>query len=466
MSNWFQTHPMIVLLIPLVVLIGLFDFLLPSPSILPSSSPQLAYDTTAVYQVVLTDYPVARKHSWRCEAGNVYVYLQTDSDALPQLGDTLLVRTSWQRPGMLGAFDYGRYLQRQGIYATGYARRDDWQIVGHGQVPWYNPKRLQHTLVERYRALHITGDELGTLSALSLGYRENLDNDLKLSFSRAGAMHVLAVSGLHTGILFAVLVALLTGFGLWKPFYEERGKRIALAVTITAMMWLYAALTGWSPSVVRSVIMVTIAELAYVLYERGNTLNTIAAAAVLILLCRPTDLFSVGFQLSFAAVTAIVVLNPIFNRYVPQPRNRVLNYFVQLIITSLSAQLGTLPLTLHYFSSASNYFLITNMMVLPLATIVMIGALLVLTIGWITPLGLALAWALKWVVWLMNVSVFWVEQLPGSTTTMQSTWPMTFALFGAVIFGAWALSENVKRPMLACVGSALCLLTFCILYIF
>lgn len=462
MSRWLRTHPMIVLLIPLAVSIGLFDYFLPSS--MPSS---LMYDSIAVYEVVLTDYPVARKNSWRCEAGNVYIYLQADSANLPQLGDTLWVRTYWQRPGMLGDFDYGKYLQRQGIYAIGFVHTGDWKIVGAGHIPWYNPRYLQHLLVERFRTLGISGDELATLSALSLGYRENLDDDLKRSFSKAGAMHVLAVSGLHTGVLWVVLTALLTFFGLRKPLYEERCKRILLASTITAMMWCYAALTGWSPSVVRSVIMISVVEVGVMLYERGNTLNTIAAAAVLILLWHPSDLFSVGFQLSFAAVTAIVLFNPILEEFLPPTRNKVLNFFEQLIITSLSAQLGTLPLTLHYFSQTSNYFLITNILVLPLATAVMVGALAVLTIGWITPIGTCLSFLLKWLVWLMNTSVAWVEHLPGSTAFMHCSWLMTLLLYGAIVCGALSLSmHNTKRAISCYVGTAMCLIVFCLLYSF
>lgn len=458
---------MMVLLMPLVALIGLFEYLRPDADWQSGRSAAIDYDTTAVYEVVLTDYPVARQHSWRCEAGHVYVYLQADeTDTLPQIGDTLQVRTRWQRPGMLGAFDYGKYLRRQGIYATGYASRNDWIVVGKGHVAWYNMRQVQHRLVERFRELGISGDELGTLSALSLGYRENLDSDLKESFSKAGAMHVLAVSGLHTGILFMVLLALLTGFGRWKPLYAERSKRVILAIVLIAVMWCYAALTGWSPSVVRSVIMVTVAEVGYMLYERGNTLNTVAAAAVLILLCRPNDLFSVGFQLSFAAVTAIVVLNPILGKSVGTPRNRVLNYVVQLTITSFSAQLGTLPLTLHYFSQTSNYFLITNLIVLPLATVVMVGAVAVLTIGWIPLVGVGVSWLLSWVVWLMNTSVAWVEHLPGSTTAMECTWSMTACLYGAIAMGATAMGSDSKRQtVVGCAGATVCLMVFCLLYV-
>lgn len=468
MSNWFRTHPMIVLLIPLVVLIGLFEYLKPNAGWQLDRSVAIEYDTTAVYRVVLTDYPVARQHSWRCEAGNVYVYLQTDeTDSLPQIGDTLQVRTRWQQPGMLGAFDYGKYLRRQGIYATGYASCTNWTIVGKGHVAWYNMRQVQHRLVERYRELGITGDELGTLSALSLGYRENLDNDLKESFSKAGAMHVLAVSGLHTGILFVVMMALLTGFGRWKPLYEERAKRAVLAIALITIMWSYAALTGWSPSVVRSVIMVTVMQVGYMFYKRGNTLNTIATAAVLILLWRPNDLFSVGFQLSFAAVTAIVVLNPIMNKFITPTRNRVCNYFVQLAITSFSAQLGTLPLTLHYFSQTSNYFLITNLIVLPLATVVMVGALIVLTIGWIPLVGIGASWLLNRVVWLMNTSVAWVEHLPGSTTVIECSWPMTACLYGAIITGALALAGiNKQKTIVGLVGTVVCLVVFCVLYVY
>ena len=175
-------------------------------------------------------------------------------------------------------------------------------------------RRLQHRLAQRYHELGILNQEAGTLSALTLGYREDLDPDIKRSFRQSGASHVLAVSGLHTGIIYAVVLNLLTGFGFWKPLYEDKKRRIVNGVIIIVVMVFYALLTGLSPSVCRSVLMLTLIEVAYMSYRNPIRFNSIAAAAFLILAFRPNDLFSVSFQLSFAAIVSIRLFYPYFKR--------------------------------------------------------------------------------------------------------------------------------------------------------
>ena len=280
--------------------------------------------------------------------------------------------------------------------------------------------RLQHRLVERYREVGITGNELGTLAALTLGYREELDPGVRQSFQRAGAAHVLAVSGLHTGIIYGVLWMLLTGFGLWKPLYEQKWRRRVLSIVIIVAIWCYALLTGLTPSVVRSVIMVTILQAAYMCYRNPLSLNSVAAAAFLILMVRPTDLYSVSFQLSFAAVTAILIICPkaihipIYNRWV----SKTVNWAVNLMMVSIAAQLGTMPFTLYYFRQCSNYFLLTNMVVIPLATGITMLAFALLTVGWIPGVGEVFGFAIKWLVWGLNTVVGWIEGLPGAVTVL------------------------------------------------
>ena len=167
-------------------------------------------------------------------------------------------------------------------------------------------RRVQRWLYERYGALGIRGSEQATLGALTLGYKEDLDPALKQAFQRSGAAHILAVSGLHTGIIYSVLLSLLTLGGSRKPLYENKTGRRALSLAVIITMWGYAFLTGLTPSVVRSVVMISVLEVGRMLYRHGNTLNCVLFAAWAILLVRPLDLFSVSFQLSFAAVVAIV----------------------------------------------------------------------------------------------------------------------------------------------------------------
>ena len=283
------------------------------------------------------------------------------------------------------------------------------------------PNALQERLYDRLRASGLEGDELATIGALTLGYKQELSQALRQHFQASGAAHVLAVSGLHTGILYGVIVWLLTLGGRLRPMYENRIGRRVLSLVVIAAMWGYAWLTGMTPSVVRAVVMVTIFEVGRMSYQRAFSLNTIAAAAFFILIARPTDLWSVSFQLSFAATAAIVL---IVNKTIYQDielsrfRNtglgRIGSYFGGIIVVSIAAQIGTLPVTIHYFGQVSTYFLLTNLIVLPIATILVPCGLVSIGLGGST-IGVLFSKLTYSLAWLMNHATGWIEHLPGSS---------------------------------------------------
>ena len=276
---------------------------------------------------------------------------------------------------------------------------------------------FQEQLYQRLADAGLTGDELATTGALTLGYKEDLDRELKRHFQTSGAAHVLAVSGLHTGIIYGLLLWLLTLGGRYKPLHDNMLRRWLLSSIIIVAMWGYAWLTGMTPSVVRAVVMVTIFEVGRMAYRQAISLNTIASAAVLILLVRPQDLWNVSFQLSFAATASIVIaaksLTPTLSIR-ESKKKRLLSYFLGLIMVSIAAQLGTLPITIFYFKQVSTYFLLANLIVLPLASLLVPCGLISILLGGSAPgiLFSKVTWSLAWT---MNHSVGWIEHLPGST---------------------------------------------------
>lgn len=284
-------------------------------------------------------------------------------------------------------------------------------------APKTPPNAMQQMLYGRLAAAGLEGDELATVGALTLGYKEELGKDLRRHFQASGAAHVLAVSGLHTGIIYGLLIALLTLGGRFKPMHENRFGRWAISLVIIGAMWGYAWLTGMTPSVVRAVLMVTIFEVGHMAYKRSFSINTIAAAAVLILLVKPTDLWSVSFQLSFAATAAIVLFMSAWSPAISSSRMpKIVRYVLGIILVSLAAQLGTLPVTMFYFKQVSTYFLLTNLMVLPLASLLVPCGLATIALGG-SALG-AVAGKATWVLaWAMNHAVEWIESLPGSTVS-------------------------------------------------
>ena len=405
---------MLVLLLPLVVAIFVCEragWLYPPETV--------AYDSLYVHTFILTSdaKPTAKCERFEAQTygGKVYLYVRRDSTrTFPQQGDTLIAATRIRRADSIGDFDYRRYLLRQGIVGTAYVR--DWQAYPQSLPKGKEAKiPLQKRLYSRLSAAGLSGDELATTGALTLGYKEDLDKELKRRFQASGAAHVLAVSGLHTGIIYALLLGLLTLGGRRKPLYENRLGRCTLSLIIIAVMWFYAWLTGMTPSVVRAVLMVTIFEVGRMFYRQAISLNTIAAAAVLILLVRPLDLWSVSFQLSFVLIARECEKVLHRNKWKYLFQGRVMSWIVGTVIISVAAQLGTLPLTMHYFGQISNYFLLTNLIVLPLASILVPCGLITIALGG-TSLGLIAGKITYGLAWLMNHSVAWLEALPGSTT--------------------------------------------------
>lgn len=462
-------YPMLYLLVPLVAGI-LVCYYTGKPINLLQDTEADYLDSMQVLAAVVRDYPRECKRTVRCEAevlhrkdsvgwvsaqGIVYLYMMPDSmdrrrdkEALMglQIGDTLAVRTCIRRGGKLGDFDYGMYLRRQGIVGTGMVWKGNWRLISTtaskgSPHPLGIARRVQRRLYKRYGELGITGAEQATLGALTLGYKEDLDPTLKQAFQRSGAAHILAVSGLHTGIIYAVLLSLLTIGGRRRPLYENKIGRRALSLAVIITMWGYAFLTGLTPSVVRSVVMISVVEVGRMLYRQGNTLNCVLFAAWAILLVRPLDLFSVSFQLSFAAVLAIVLLAPNLSSLGGLPRGwrgalqQVGSYVIGLLVVSLAAQIGTMPLSLYYFGQCSNYFLLTNLLVLPLAGVIVVMGFGSLLLGGIPVAGYWIAQGTKGVVWLLNHAVRWIESLPGAYTEKSISLLAVMGLYAGIVAG-------------------------------
>ena len=437
--RWLAAHTWLIALVPLVAIIWLSGYMGKPLNLLKDTDVDYL-DRDTILAMRLLSNAQERTKTFRYEAeveggGKVLLYLQKDSMPMPVMGDVLLVETQVRRGGKSGKFDYGLYLRRQGIVGTCWALRRNWQLIGHEDDMGLKglAKRSQYFLYQQYRKMGIEGQELGIMSALPLGYREDLDTDVQRAFSASGAMHVLAVSGLHTGIVWGIVMWILTLGVLYKPLWENKFRRWLLNISTIVLIWAYAFLTGLSPSVMRSALMLTFWALSSLLEQQTSRWNPLLAAAVVILIVNPLALWSVSFQLSFAAVAGIMLFGSSMQQAVVS-KGRVWQSVSGLLIVSLAAQLGTMPLTLHYFGQTSNYFALTNLIVVPMAGILLSLGFSTLAMSWCA-VGEWLGWATKWCTWLLNQAVQWIESLPYSTTHMHlSEWGV-IGLYGAIICG-------------------------------
>jgi len=386
-----------------------------------------AADTIHYYTAIVRSVPVEKAKSWKVEMevrairtdqwkkceGKVLLY--TAKDSLPlswKYGDQILIRGSpvlLSIPSNPEEFDYKRFLSFKNIYHQQYVRPF--------QIRWIAGAERSGFIFYSHQVRHWASDQIakyihdpqvqGIASALVLGVTDGLDSDLLNAYAASGAMHVLAVSGLHVGIIYALLLFLL------KPFAKFRGSVWLIAGVSLLSLWGFAFVTGLSPSVLRAVTMFSFVAMAKPFAQRTNIYNTLAASAFALLLYNPYLIMSVGFQLSYLAVLGIVYLQrPIYNLW--EVKSRVGDWVWQITCVSMAAQIATFSLGLLYFHQFPVYFLVSNLFVIPLSTAVLVLGIILLSISSISVIAALLGKLLSVLIYLLNQTVFLTEKLPFS----------------------------------------------------
>ena len=270
-------------------------------------------------------------------------------------------------------FDYKRYMEHQGIYWQGYPTCYEIKDAPSFS-PFIKAKQLQGYLAATLSHYPFSKETVGVLKALVLGVRSDITPELYQQYINAGAVHILAISGLHIGIITYLLTLFIS---LVVPAHRK-GVKIAL---LLVFLLTYAAITGFSASVLRAVVMFGGYSIAYLAESRRARYDSLLLSAFILLLCKPTFLFEVGFQLSYMAVLSIALFLPLGEKY--RFENRFLNFFWDIIKVSIAAQIGVLPLSLYYFHQFAGLFLVTNVLILPLLGIILsvgIGVVLLASI--------------------------------------------------------------------------------------
>ena len=343
---------------------------------------------------------------------NFYVR-KTDSLTMLNYGDQVMVSGmpyEIPSPKNPDEFNYSGYMRKQHIYDQQFVDISEIKRLG-SSTP--NPVLAVGYKLRSYLQQRITqhmgqSAESAVFSALILGIKDHLDNELTKAYASAGAMHVLAVSGLHVGIVFLILNH------LFKPLMRLKyGNWIVFCLHLVGL-WSYALITGFSPSVLRAVTMFSIVTLAGTSSRSSNIYNTIAWSALMLLLVEPNFIFAVGFQLSYAAVLGIIYLQPkIYNLWIP--RYRLIDWAWQITAVSIAAQLATFPLGLYYFHQFPSYFFISNLLVIPAVGFILhIGIAFLLGSSIHEVIGHLIAPVLEASLWMLNTIVDLAEKLPGS----------------------------------------------------
>lgn len=343
--------------------------------------------------------------------GKALVYVQKDGRSLRlNYGDELILKNKFKeirKPQNPDAFDYKRFLSYKNIDREAYLHSTEWMVCGRnsGNVLVSYALKLRNKLLCIFRQADIKGDEFAVASALLLGYTDKLDEELLAAYSATGTLHVLSVSGLHVAIVFVVFNSALFFLDRWK--YGHFLKVILLLF----FLWFYALLSGLSPSVLRSATMFSFIVFARSFKRITTIYNTLAASAFLLLLINPYLILDVGFQLSYLAVAGIVYFQPFFNGWI-KTEKWLFRQLADLVNVSIAAQLATFPVSLYYFHQFPNYFLLSNLFVIPLSTGIMYLGLLIMAGSSCDWLLNNLAYLFSKMLTLLNVIVSMISKWP------------------------------------------------------
>jgi competence protein ComEC len=405
--------------------------------------------------VTITEPPIEKKNSWKLTArvdaiqkqygqvsntkGRLLVYVQKiDSFPPVQYGTRIQIAASWikemQTPRNPEEFNYKRYLAFRHIHHQVYLHNKQLVIldeVGGNfffKAVYATQKYFQHILITYLGE----GSERGIAQALLYGNDDALDDETVQAYAHTGTLHVLAVSGMHVGIIFMFLSKLF----LWVERIP-RG-RIIKALSILSMLWIYSILCSTSPSILRATVMFSFIIIADLWKRNCNIYNTLAASAFALMLFDMNIISNVGFQLSYLAVIGIVYLQPlIYDWFIF--RNKIADWVWGISSVSIAAQLATSPIGLLYFHQFPNVFLFSNLFIIPLTIVILYGCLLLVAVSPIHLLAQLVGYLLKLVIFGTNYMVKLVEKLPyayveGIQISIAQSILLYILLFALVLF--------------------------------
>ena len=337
-------------------------------------------------------------------AGKILTYFPLEGQTL-QYDDRVHLQVK-SRPLSDKYPGYRSYLQSQEIFLTG--KSDSILVVGHHS----GPQRLAFHLRSRLSAV-VQGQMpdpvmAGLAQAMLLGDRSGLEQATREDFRKAGLSHVLAISGLHIGILYLFFNSLF----FWLK--RVRRGRIIQVLIVLLLLWTFAFLTGNSPSVVRAVTMLSIHDLGRLFSRQASGLSLLSITALLFLVIDPGIINQVGFQLSFVAVAGIMTLSPLLSGALRTRFSKLNRKNADFISVSLGAQMATAPLIIYHFGTFPTYFLLSNLILLPLVSYSVNLGVISLLCSQITGLQTVLFGMLDFSLWLVASLSAWIGNLPGA----------------------------------------------------
>lgn len=300
-------------------------------------------------------------------------------------------------------FSYKAYLAKQGIHQQIFLKNTTFKIIGKRKFSLTGLASNFRTNVQNaLQKYNFSSNEFGVINALLLGQRQEISKKLLQEYSRAGAIHILAVSGLHVGIILLLLSRLL------KPIERVKKGVYFKAVLIVIALWVFAFIAGLSASVVRAVTMFTFVAVGQLLNRKNSVEYSLITSMFVLLFVKPMFLFDVGFQLSYLAVFGIIWVQPkLYSLW--KPKFKIIDKAWQLFTVSIGAQAGILPISLYYFHQFPSLFIVSNLVIVPFLGIILMGGIVVITLALLNLLPKFLADFYGCIISKMNQFIGWIS---------------------------------------------------------
>ena len=390
-------------------------------------------------------------------SGHIILYFRKDSIAPAiKYGNQVVFRRpiqSIKSTGNPGAFNYKQYAAFQDIYNQVFLKPGEWIVLKNNRINQF--KQFLITSREKIISIlrtHIRGSkECGLAEAMLIGHKDDLDKNLVQAYSNTGVVHVIAISGLHLGLIYWLLTLFI------RPLARNNKLHWLKPIIIISGLWLFSLLTGGSPSVLRSAVMFTCIVAGESLSKKTTIYNTLAASAFLLLCYNPFWLWDVGFQLSYIAVLSIVIFsNPLYHLfYIP---NKFIDAVWKLTAVTIAAQILTTPISVYYFHQFPTLFLITNLLAIPLSSIVLLGEIGLCIVSFIPLISSLLGGVLHWLISALNHFIELINSLSFAVLNhLFVTVPqvlLLYAITGAL--SSWLFHKNRQAVIIA----SLCLVCF------
>lgn len=365
----------------------------------------------------------------------------TDSLSAEVVGNSILFHTELKPISAVKnpyQFDYQRYMSYQNIFWRGFVSNYQLQQSDVFSLTIF-AARLQHRLASSLDNYSFSAESKGIIKALLLGVRHDIQEETYQEYIDAGAVHILAISGLHIGIITMILSYIL------HFFFRRKKYKVLIMLLLMIFLWAYALLTGLSASVVRAVTMFSFLSMALELKKYQGVYDNLIVSIFILLIFNPLFLFDVGFQLSYLAVFSIVTFLPIFNSFW-FPKNKIIRFFYGILAVSFSAQIGVLPVSLYYFHQFPTLFFVTNILILPFLGIILGVGILVIGLAGLGILPNFLVVGYDFSIRLMNTAIGWVASFNDLIfKQIYFDWRMLLCSFlGIILLAFWLHFKNIR----------------------